>query len=141
MYRVLSWITIGWAALLLSSMVSMMAVFLGSASLDLYGLLQVQAALVPLALLAITGYVLHARYRSENATALATLWRHIPGWLVFVVVCAALLTLIAELTFLLIGLLAEEPRPLLEHVPAVSAIVNAIALAAGYASLQMSVGR
>ncbi len=138
MRTLLNWLAIGWAALLLSSMVSMMAVFLGSASHDLYGLLRIQLVLAPVALLAMAMYLAHAARHVATGTLLHALWRQTPGWLVFTVFCAALLTLIAELTFILISVHAEAPRPALEHVPAVASIVNALALACSYAHLRLT---
>lgn len=135
---VLHWVTIGWAALLLSSLISMMAVFLGSASRDLGGLLAVQVFMLPAALIAIGLYLRFAGRAARDVGAFAQLWRHTPGWLVFVVLSAASLTLIAELSMLLIRYHEAGIRPWLEHVPAISAIVFAVALAMAYASLQLS---
>lgn len=138
---ILNWLTIGWAALLVSSLISMMAVFMGSGSQDLGGLLGVQIVLLPVALIAIGFYLRYAGRSDREVGAFKTLWRHTPGWLVFVVLSAASLTLIAELTLALIVYHAGGMRPWLEHVPAVSALVYAIALAMGFATLRIGTKR
>jgi len=138
MITVLAWLAVGWAALLLSSVVSMMGVFMGSTSADLHGLLGVQALALPVALLAIALYLRWARRRAGGRGGLRLLWTHMPGWLLFVVASAASLTLIAELTFVLVDLHAPGPRPWLEHVPALVAVVSAIALAVAVASIEVA---
>lgn len=137
MIFVLNWITIGWAALLLSSMVSMMAVFMGSGSSDLQGLLLLQLWLIPLQCLALAAYLWRAQSLSSGLPAL---WRHTPGWLVFILCSALSLVLISELSFVLVSMLAETPRPWQEHIPAVTAFLSAFALAAAYAHLQLEQG-
>lgn len=137
MIAVLNWVTIGWAVLLLSSMVSMMAVFMGSGSSDLEGLLLLQLWLIPLQLLALAAYLWRA---SSLSTGLSALWRHTPGWLVFTLCSALSLVLISELSFVLVTMLAESSRPWQEHIPAATAFLSALALAAGYAHLQIEQG-
>lgn len=137
MTAVLTWLTIGWAALLLSCLVSMMAVFMGSASSDLRGLIAFQAVALPAALLALALYLRYARRAAGGRGGAALLWRHTPGWLVFVVASAASLTLIAELSLLLLDALTEERRPVAEHVPALTALAAGVALAASYACLRV----
>lgn len=141
MRAVLTWVTIGWAALVLSSVVSMMAVFLGSRSQDLAALLALQAYLLPAALIAIGLYLRFAGRAAHDAGAFGQLWDHTPGWLVFVVTCAASLTLIAELSLLLLDFHEVASRSWLEHVPALGALVYAVALAMGYASLRIGAAK
>lgn len=138
MIALLAWLAVGCAALLLSSVIAMMGVFMGSTSGDLRGLLGAQALLLPAALLAIALCLRWARRRAGGRGGLRLLWTHTPAWLVFVVASAASLTLIAELTFVLVQLHAAEPRPWLEHVPALVAVVSALALAAAFASLEVA---
>ncbi len=137
-HAILHWMTIGWAALLLSSVVSMMAVFMGSGSQDLGALLALQVYLLPAALIAIGLYLRFAGRAVRNVGAFAQLWRHTPRWLVFVVMCAASLTLIAELSLMLLEFHEADSRPWLEHVPAFGALVYAVALAMGYASSRIN---
>jgi hypothetical protein len=138
MNAVRTWVTIAWAALLASSLVSMMAVFMGSASSDLHALLQVQAVATLIAVVAIARYLWTAHCHSAGANAFAVIWHYLPGWLVFVVLSANSLVMIAELTFILIQSLADQARPWQEHVPALSACLSSVALAGGYASLRMA---
>lgn len=138
MKTVETWVALGWAALLLSSLLSMLAVFTGSQSGDLHGLLTLQEFMLPFTLAAIAFYFWRARRMAGGRGGAALLWRHTPGWLVLVVASAASLTLIAELTFLLLVAHDVEPRPYSEHVPALVALCSAVALAAAGASLRMS---
>lgn len=127
-------VTIAWAGVCLSSLVSMMAVFMGSGSGDTRALLSFQNALLPVTLAALVVYGWRATRRGDG---LVLLWRHTPGWLLFVVASAASLTLIAELSFVLITWHDAGTRPWIEHVPAVTALSASLALAAGYADLAM----
>ncbi|MEQ8207670.1 MAG: hypothetical protein RIA65_15960 [Woeseia sp.] len=131
------WLAVGWAALLLSSMISMMAVFMGSGSGDLHGLLLFQLAMVPVTVIAITVYTLQARAQSRGGSGLALLWANIPGIMLFAVASAMSMTLIAELSFILISMLTEQPRPWLEHVPSATSACSSVALAAAYGNLQV----
>jgi hypothetical protein len=132
-----SWLAIGWAALLLSSLVSMMAVFMGSGSGDLHGLLRFQLFLLPVMLLAVAAYIVRAAQKAPDGRGLRLLWRHIPGMMLFAVASALSLTVIAELSFILISLLTDAPRPWLEHIPAATALCSAVALACAYGDLQI----
>lgn len=140
MKEVETWITLGWAALLLSCLLSMMAVFMGSTSSDLRGLVDVQATLLPVAVIGIAYYLWKARRIAEDSRGAALLWRHTPAWLVVAVACAASLTLVAELTFVLLHVLDAGPRQWREHVPAIGALLSAVALALGFASLSLPRG-
>lgn len=131
------WLAVGWAALLLSSMVSMMAVFMGSGSADLHGLLLFQLLMIPLAVIAIIAYALQARSRAGGGSGLALLWAKIPGIMLFAVASALSMTLIAELSLVLVSQLTEHPRSWLEHVPSATSAFSSVALAAAYANLQL----
>lgn len=132
-----TWIAIGWAALTALSLVSMMTVFMNESDGQLDGLLRTQLAALPLLLVALVVYVWRARRFAGEQGALRALWDCTPGWLVFAVASAASLTLIAELTFALIGLLKAEPQPWMEHVPAIMALLSALAMATAVASLRL----
>lgn len=132
MNGLLNWTTIAWAALLLSSMVSMMAVFMGSGSADLHGLLMFQFVMVPVTVVAIIAYGLQARHLSGKRAGFAHLMANIPGPMLFVVASALCMTLIAEMALILVSTMTEMPRPWLEHVPAVTSALSALALAAGF---------
>ncbi len=137
MRMVETWVALGWAALLLSSLLSMLAVFAGSQSGDLQGLLALQEFMLPFTLAAIAFYFWRARRLGDGRGGAALLWQHTPGWLVLVVASAASLTLIAELTFLLLIAHDVAPRPFAEHVPALIALTSALALAGAGANLRM----
>lgn len=138
MKEVKVWFAVGWAALLLSSMISMMAVFMGSGSGDLHGLLVFQLLMVPVTVIAIVFYTLQARAHAAGGSGLALLWAHIPGIMLFAVASAMSMTLIAELSFILISILTEQPRSWLEHVPSATAAFSSLALAAAYGNLQLT---
>lgn len=136
-----AWVVIGWAALLLSCLVSMMAVFMGAASSDLRTLLDVQATLLPVTIIGIAYYLWRARRLADDNRGAALLWRRTPGWLVFAVASAGSLTMIAELTFLLLQLHDAGTRPWREHVPTLCALSSSVAMALGYASLGLASSR
>lgn len=128
----LKWLTVAFAIALLGSMVSMMAAFVGSRGDDLRQLLILQVALVPIAVLVVVWCLagLFRRYGFRKAGSL--FWNYLPGWLLFGVLAANSLVMIAELTFLLLQHYTGRLRPWQEHVPAVMALTSSIALATCY---------
>lgn len=133
----LKWLTVSFAVLLGSSLLSMMAVFSGSTGEDLRDLLRLQTAAVPVALAAaVWSYALIAR-RHGAAGAPRRLWAELPGWLVLAVTVMLSLVVVAELAFVLVGGYTGEARPWREHVPVATAFTSALALAACYAALRL----
>lgn len=137
MRAVLSWIAIGWGLLLCLSLVSMMTVFMNETQPRMDGLLRLQVAALPLVCAALMAYLWRARRLAGGSGGLRLLWQHTPGWLVFAVLSVASLTLIAELTFVLIVLLKDTPQPWFEHLPAVMALLSVVTAAAAAASLNL----
>lgn len=133
----LKWLTIAFAVLLGSSLLSMMAVFSGSTGDDLRDLLSLQTAAIPVAVIATAwSYALIARRRRKAGT-LRTLWAELPGWLVLAIAVMLSLVVVAELAFVLVGSYTGELRPWAEHVPVATAFTSALALAACYAALRL----
>lgn len=133
----LKWLTIAFAVLLGSSLLSMMAVFSGSSGDDLRDLLLLQAAAIPVAIgAAFMSFALVAR-RLGAAGAPRGLWAELPGWLVFVILVMLSLVVVAELAFVLVGYHTGELRPWREHIPVVTAFTSALALAGCYAALRL----
>ncbi|HEX7061697.1 MAG TPA: hypothetical protein VF200_06980 [Woeseiaceae bacterium] len=133
----LKWLTLAFAVLLASSLLSMMAVFSGSTGGDLSDLLNLQTVSVPVAVAATTwSYALSAR-RHGAAGAPRRLWAELPGWLILAVAVMLSLVVVAELAFVLAGGYTGEARPWREHVPVATAFTSALALAACYAALRM----
>lgn len=130
------WLAVIFAAVLLSSLVSMMGAFLGSEGNDLRDLMILQTALIPVAIIVVLwcfGTLIH-EYRSD---AWRTFWRCLPGWLLFAVLAANSLVLIAELSFVLLQYHTGEWRPWQEHVPAATALTSSLALASCYVSFRL----
>lgn len=133
----LKWLTIAFAVLLASSLLSMMAVFSGSTGSDLRDLLNLQAAAIPVAIVAFAwSSALVARGHGARAAARA-LWEGLPGWLLFVVVVMLSLVIVAEMAFVIVGSYTGEPRPWDEHVPVASAFTSALALVTCYVALRL----
>ena len=129
------WLTIVFAGVLLSSMVSMVGAFFGWLGSDLRDLLLLQLLTIPVAIAATIGCfaVLARRYGARNTPAV--FWARLPGWLVFIVTLALSLVLIAELSFILVQRHTGDIRPWAEHLPAATAFFSSIALAASYVVL------
>ena len=132
---VFKWLTIVFAGVLLSSMVSMVGAFFGWLGSDLRDLLLLQLFMIPFAIIAtIAGFAILARqYGARDAPSV--FWERLPGWLVFIVTLALSLVLIAELSFILVQRHTGNIRPWAEHLPAATAFFSSIALAACYVVL------
>jgi uncharacterized membrane protein len=135
------WLTIVFTAMLFSSFLSMMAAFVGSEGSDLRDLIVLQVVLIPVAL-AVTSLcagILLRRHGRQGA-GLAKIWDSLPGWLLFAVLAANSLVLIAELSFLLIQHHTGTARPWQEHVPAATAFCSSLALMACYLVFRLDDG-
>ena len=138
MTNLFKWLTAVFAVMLASSIVSMMAAFVGSEGADLQDLLKLQAVLVPVALVVVIwcfGFlVLRYGYRG----AFRNFWGTLPGWLLFAILAANSLVLVAELTFILIQYHTGTLPPWQEHVPAAAALCSSLALATCYVCFRLN---
>ncbi len=137
---VLKWLTASFAVILASSFVSMMGSFLGSAGSDLRDLLLLQLAAIPLALVAVLWCATELFREFGTAESLRMFWRQLPGWLLFAVIMALSLVMIAELSFVVLQYYTSDPRPWLEHIPAVTALASSLALACCYVAYRRESG-
>lgn len=135
MFFLFKWLTIIFAGVLLSSMVSMVGAFFGWLGSALRDLLLLQLFMIPIAIAATLASlaVLARRYGARNTPGV--FWARLPGWLVFVLTLALSLALIAELSFILVQRHTGNMRPWAEHLPGASAFFSSLALAACYAVL------
>lgn len=134
----LKWLTIAFGVILISSFVSMMAAFVGSDGDDLRDLLVLQIALIPFSIIVVL-YCLSALVREYGYSgALRAFWRELPGWLLFAVLAANSLVMIAELSFLLLQYHTGNLQPWQDHVPAISALTSSVALAFCYVGVSLS---
>jgi len=136
--RLLKWLTLVFAAMLGSSFVSMMATFVGSRGSDLQDLMMLQAIVAPVAFV-IVGWccsILVRQYGYRNA--FTKFWDYLPGWLLFAMLAANSLVLIAELSFLLIQHHTSNLRPWQEHVPAATAFSSSLAVITCYVTFRLS---
>lgn len=135
---VLKWLSASFAVILASSIVSMMASFVGSEGGDLRDLLVLQLVVIPFSVVVILwcagGLVRHF----GAAEAPRVFWRHLPGWLLFAVIMADSLVLIAELSFIVLQYHTGEARHWLEHIPAATAFWSSLALAACFVGYRLA---
>lgn len=132
------WLAVAFATALLSSFVSMMAAFVGSEGADLRDLLVLQTALIPLGL-AVFAWCLGALVRQFGLPgAFRMFWHHLPGWLLFAILAANSLVLIAELSVILIQHHTQTLRPWQEHLPAATALASSLALTACYVGYRLA---
>ena len=132
MTTLFKWLTAIFAVMLASSLVSMMAAFVGSQGADFQDLLRLQAILVPVSIAIVVWCfaLLIRQYGYEYG--LRKFWRVLPGWLIFAVFVFNSLVLVAELSFILIQYHTATARPWQEHLPAATALSSSLALAACY---------
>lgn len=138
---ILKWLTLVFAIALLGSIVSMMASFVGSQGGDLRDLLVLQMALIPFALLVVLWCIAGLSREYGFRKALPLFWKNLPGWLLFGVLAANSLVLIAELTFLLLQHYTGRLRPWQEHVPAIMALTSSVAVATCYVCWHLAAGK
>jgi hypothetical protein len=141
MTTVFKWLTAAFAVMLASSLVSMMAGFVGSQGADLQDLLKLQAALVPVSIaIVVWCFSLLAR-QFGYGNVLREFWRFLPGWLIFAVFAVNSLVLVAELSFFLIQYHTATVRPWQEHLPAATALCSSLALATCYVCFRIAADR
>lgn len=129
---VLKWLTASFAVVLASSIVSMMASFVGSEGGDLRDLLVLQLAAIPFSVVVVLWCAGGLVRQFGAAEAPRVFWRHLPGWLLFAVIMADSLVLIAELSFIVLQFHLGNSRSWLEHIPAATAFWSSLALAVCY---------
>jgi glucan phosphoethanolaminetransferase (alkaline phosphatase superfamily) len=134
----LKWLSVAFSAMLLSSLVSMMAAFVGSEGADLRDLVILQTILIPFAVSVVIWIFAALIRRHGYKAALRQFWNSLPGWLLFAVFAANSLVMIAELSFILIQHHTGDLRPWQEHVPAATALFSSIALASCYVAFRLS---
>ncbi len=135
---VFKWMTASFAVVLASSIVSMMASFVGSEGGDLRDLLILQLVVIPFSVLVVLWCAGGLVREFGAAEAPRVFWRHLPGWLLFAVIMADSLVLIAELSFIVLQYHTGNPRPWLEHVPAATAFWGSLALAASFVGYRIA---
>lgn len=135
------WLTAGFAVTLASSLVSMMAAFVGSRGADFQDLLKLQAVLVPVSIMVVVGCFVLLIRRYGYKGALGRFWSALPGWLIFAVLAINSLVLVAELSFILIQYHTATLRPWQEHLPAATALCSSLALATCYVCFRIVSGQ
>ena len=141
MTTLFKWLTAAFAVMLASSLVSMMAAFVGSHGVDLQDLLKLQAVLVPVSIAVVVWCFSLLVRQSGYGDAIRKFWRVLPGWLIFVVLAVNSLVLVAELSFVLIQYHTATLRPWQEHLPAATALFSSLALATCYVCFRISADR
>lgn len=138
MTTLFKWLTAAFAVMLASSLVSMMAAFVGSQGEDLQDLLKLQAVLVPVSIAVVVWCLFLLTRQFGFGNVFRTLWSVLPGWLIFAVLAVNSLVLIAELSFLLIQYHTATLRPWQEHLPAATALCSSLALATCYVCFRIA---
>lgn len=125
------------AAMILSCLISMMAVFMADnlSGSDLEDLLFLQAATIPIAsivfALSLSGFVRERGWRH----GLRQLWDSTPPWLVFVVASLLSLVGVGELSFYLIRSISSRNASFFEHVPLLCLLSSTAAFTALFAAM------
>tara|TARA_R110002049_G_scaffold272614_2_gene450221 strand:- start:3238 stop:3771 length:534 start_codon:yes stop_codon:yes gene_type:complete len=123
-------------------LVSMMVLFMGGGQQapDLHGLLLLQVAAIPLALLAFMvssfSFVAGAGWRS----GMADLWRAAPQWVLFAFVFLNSLFIIGELSFYLVARGTGEVAVWQEHIPILCMLICSLAFCGLLAQLRVMDG-
>lgn len=137
MTTLFKWLTAIFAVMMASSIVSMMAAFVGSQGADLQDLLKLQAVLVPVSIAVVVWCFVLLIRQYGYGNAFRKFWNVLPGWLVFAVFAVNSLVLVAELSFILIQYHTATLRPWQEHLPAATALCSSLALATCYVSFRI----
>jgi hypothetical protein len=141
MATLFKWLTAAFAVMLVSSLVSMMAAFVGSQGADLQDLLKLQAVLVPVSIAVVVWCFSLLTRQLGYGNVLRKFWSVLPGWLIFAVFAVNSLVLVAELSFVLIRYHTAAVRPWQEHLPAATALCSSLALATCYVCFRIAADR
>ena len=95
--RLLKWLTLVFAAMLDSNFVSMMATFVGSQGSDLQDLMVPQVIVAPVAFVFVAWRFSILVRQCGYRNAFTKFWDCLPGWLLFAILAANSLVLIARL--------------------------------------------
>lgn len=131
------------ALVLLSCLVSIMAVFMGGgqAGTDLHSLLALQIAVIPVAFMTVVVCVYLAVHKDGWKPGLSRFWDAIPQWLVFILFLLTLLGICGEVALVVKARLTESPGSWHEHVPLVCMLFCSAAFLALYSRMQTASGR
>ena len=116
-----------------TSLVTMMAVFMGAEHPALGPLLAAQLVGSALAALLVLGALAAFVAAFGARRAPAEIWRRLPGWLLFVVVSLVSLTIAGELSYLLVHTVGHRSTTLREHAPLLAALWGSLGYGALYA--------
>ena len=120
-----------------------MALFMGGgqAKTDLYSLMSIQLASIPLAALSMFVGVFAARNSIEGRLTLKRLYAATPQWLVFIFVVLFSLALSGEVALVIVAGATDAVVDWKAHIPLVATVANSIAACVIYACIGIMEGR
>ena len=128
--RVLNYLSVVLAAVVVSCLVSTMAIFMGGgqASVDLYALMVIQIAFVPASIILILlGLHICSVFSEEPLTA-RRIYDAVPQWLVFIFLVLLLLVCSGEVAFLVVSSSTNATVAWTAHAPLVSMLTCSAAV-------------
>ncbi len=116
-----------------TSLVTMMAVFMGAEHPALGPLLTAQLVGSALAALLVVGALAMFVATFGPRRAPVEIWERLPGWLLFVVVSLVSLVIAGELSYLLVHTVGRRGTTLQDHAPLLAALWGSLGYCAVYA--------
>ena len=139
----LSYLVVLHVAVVISCLVSTMALFMGGgqSSNDLFALMVFQVVTIPASVAtAAFGVAVSRPYRTGSATA-KQLYDACPQWLIFCGLMLVSLTLFGEIAFLVVSTTTDTAVVWTGHVPLVAMTVNSAAVCVLYSSINLMSGK
>ena len=139
----LVYLTILLVGVVLSCLVSTMALFMGGGqgTVDLFGLLAIQSASIPAALVAVFVALYLTRVAGHSPLTVQRIYAAVPQWLVFIVLILAMLVGFGEVAFVVVERATGNPIAWRAHVPLLSMLFCSLAVAVLYACIGLMSGR
>lgn len=139
----LTYLAVLLAGVVLSCLVSIMALFMGGGqgTVDLFGLLAIQTASIPAAVLAMLLALYLTRLAGHTPLTVQRIYAAVPQWLVFIVLILAMLVCFGEVAFVVVERATGTPLAWRAHVPLLGMLICSLAVAVLYACIGLMSGR
>lgn len=141
--NVLIYLAVILSAVIMSCLVSTMVIFIGGgqAGVDLFGLMTIQIASVPAALISALLGIQICRTASQEPLTIGRLYHAVPQWLVFICLILFLLVCFGEIAFLIVSRTTNIVVGWAAHAPLISMLACSVAVCILYGCVGLLRGK